>query len=94
MAPHKDARFLQEENARPLPVILSSQSAANSNSSSNETPPHPSSSAAHGAIPLLPDGEYEWEALRPVIEELYVTKNLALRSVVQIMRVDHGFKAR
>ncbi|KAI1854882.1 hypothetical protein JX265_002521 [Neoarthrinium moseri] len=51
-------------------------------------------SSPGGTAPRFPAGEHEWEALRPVIEELYVTRNLPLRGVVHHIRTEYGFKAR
>jgi hypothetical protein len=42
----------------------------------------------------FPIGNHEWEALKHVIRDLYVVKNLPLRVVAQAMRMEHGFKAR
>ena len=38
--------------------------------------------------------EGEWEAVRPIIEHLYLGKLRPLASVMQMMETDHHFRAR
>lgn len=43
--------------------------------------------------PLIPTNSADWEAKKEVIKELYMTQNLILNDVMQIMVSEHRFKA-
>ena len=43
--------------------------------------------------PLVPTSSADWEAKKDVIMELYMTQNLILNDVIQIMLSEHKFKA-
>jgi hypothetical protein len=81
------ATYVLRPNASP--PALSPSPTALVPSPARSTSPTISDRGAH-----FPSGDREWEVLRPIIRELYVTRNLPLRLVAHTMRTEHGLKAR
>lgn len=53
----------------------------------------PSDSVARDLSAGSPNTEEDWERVKPIIEELYIHKSLALKDVDHIMRTSYDFRA-
>ncbi|KAI0128572.1 Clr5 domain-containing protein [Xylariales sp. AK1849] len=76
-------------------AVLALRPETNQHSSS---PTHRASSAsflppATDRRPHFPTGDHEWEALKPIIEDLCINENQPLPLVAHTMKTVHGFKA-
>ncbi|KAK0633841.1 Clr5 domain-containing protein [Immersiella caudata] len=88
------------ESASSLSVHLALQASPRSDYSSSLSPPTSPSSHDDDVSeltsqdrPLVPTSSADWEAKKGIIMELYMTQNLILNDVIQIMLSEHKFKA-